>query len=67
MTASGGTGNADLYYSPTGWATTGNYTQRSTASGNSESLTVSNPPAGYVYISLHGASAFSGATVKTEY
>ncbi|GAA2273518.1 collagenase [Nonomuraea roseoviolacea subsp. roseoviolacea] len=67
ITASGGTGNADLYYNPTGWATTGSYTQRSTASGNAETLTVTGPPAGYVYISLHGAASFSGAAVTTEY
>ncbi|WP_312888880.1 M9 family metallopeptidase [Nonomuraea rhodomycinica] len=67
ITAAGGTGNADLYYNPTGWATTGSYTQRSTTSGNAETLTVTGPPAGYVYISLYGAASFSGAAVTTEY
>ncbi|MER6949540.1 M9 family metallopeptidase [Nonomuraea sp. NPDC000554] len=67
ITASGGTGNADLYYNPTGWATTTAYAQRSASSGNTETLTVANPPAGYVYVSLYGAAGFSGVTLKTEY
>ncbi|NUR84317.1 MAG: PKD domain-containing protein, partial [Nonomuraea sp.] len=67
ITASGGTGNADLYYNASSWATTSAYTQRSTASGNAETLVINNPPAGYNYISLHAAQTFSGASVKTEY
>ncbi|MEV3985893.1 collagenase [Nonomuraea sp. NPDC049758] len=67
ITASGGTGNADLYYNAATWATTSAYTQRSTASGNAETLVINNPPAGYNYISLHAAQTFSGASVKTEY
>ncbi|MEU6999873.1 collagenase [Nonomuraea sp. NPDC046570] len=67
LTASGGTGNADLYYSAGSWATTSSYTQRSTGQGNAETLVVDNPPAGYVYVSLHAAAAFDGASVKAEY
>ncbi|MFF0813289.1 collagenase [Streptomyces albogriseolus] len=67
ITSSGGTGNADLYYSSSTWATTSSYTSRSTGAGNSETLTVTNPPAGWNYISLAAAADFSGATVKTEY
>ncbi|RCG32512.1 hypothetical protein DQ384_03155 [Sphaerisporangium album] len=67
ITASGGTGNADLYYSPTTWATTTSSTQRSTGTGNAETLTVANPPAGYNYISLYGSQAFAGASVKVQY
>lgn len=67
ITTSGGTGDADLYYSGSGWATTGNHTRRATGSGNSHTLTVNNPPAGANYISLHAASGFSGVTVSTDY
>ncbi|MER7547277.1 collagenase [Spirillospora sp. NPDC127506] len=67
ITSSGGTGDADLYYSPSTWATSTSYTQRSTNTGNGESLTIANPPAGYNYISLYGKQAFNGVTVKSEY
>ncbi|XLD97581.1 M9 family metallopeptidase [Streptomyces sp. 184] len=67
ITASGGTGNADLYYNSSTWATTGGYTSRSTGPGNSETLTVGNPAAGYHYISLAAAADFGGATLTTEY
>ncbi|WP_308249887.1 M9 family metallopeptidase [Sphaerisporangium fuscum] len=67
ITAAGGTGNADLYYNSASWATTSAYSQRSTASGNTESLVIDNPPAGYNYISLYAAQAFTGAAVTTEY
>lgn len=67
ITVSGGTGNANLYYSASSWATTSNYQYSSVNSGNSETLTITNPPSGYVYISLHAATAFSGVTVSTQY
>jgi microbial collagenase len=67
ITVSGGTGDADLYYSNVNWAATGSHTDRATGPGNSHTLTISNPPSGVNYISLHAASAFSGATVTTTY
>ncbi|MEU0520040.1 collagenase [Streptosporangium sp. NPDC006007] len=67
ITSSGGTGNADLYYSPSTWATTGNYTKRSVTAGNAETLTITNPAAGYHFITLHGATAFGGVTVTSQY
>ncbi|MCX4391228.1 collagenase [Micromonospora peucetia] len=67
ITSSGGTGDADLYYSPSSWATTSSYTQRSVNTGNGETITISNPAAGYHYVSLHAKQAFSGVTVKSEY
>ncbi|MGW4381405.1 M9 family metallopeptidase [Kitasatospora sp. NPDC004531] len=67
VTVSGGTGNADLYYNGTNWATTGSYNAKSTGSGNSETLTITNPPAGYNYISLYAQQGFSGAAVSTSY
>lgn len=67
ITTSGGTGNANVYVSASTWATMINYQYSSTGAGNSETLTITSPPSGYVYISLHGASAFSGVTISTEY
>ncbi|MFF2410998.1 M9 family metallopeptidase [Streptomyces sp. NPDC058092] len=67
ITASGGTGDADLYYSADGWAATGSYTQRAVGAGNEHTLTIDHPAAGYNYISLHGVEDFSGVTVSTKY
>nr|WP_244305262.1 M9 family metallopeptidase [Kitasatospora cheerisanensis] len=67
ITATGGTGNADLYYNGSNWATTGSYNAKSTNSGNSETLTISNPPAGYNYISLYAQQGFDGASVSTSF
>ncbi len=67
ITVSGGTGDADLYYSGTGWATTASHTSRATGPGNSHALTVTDPPPGTHYISLHAAASFGGATVTTAY
>ncbi|MFB7473131.1 collagenase [Kitasatospora sp. NPDC056184] len=67
LTSTGGTGNADLYYNGGGWAYTDAYTAKSGNAGNGETLTITNPPAGYVFLSLHAQEGFSGATVKAEY
>lgn len=67
ITTAGGTGNADLYYNPTTWATPSAYTARSTNTGNTENVTVTNTTAGYRYISLYAQTAFSGVTVTTAY
>lgn len=45
ITTSGGTGDADLYYSTSGWPGTTSYTQRATGAGNNHTLTITNPPA----------------------
>ncbi|MFB0631579.1 collagenase [Streptomyces sp. AB3(2024)] len=66
ITSSGGTGNADLYYGGGTWATTGNYQAKSTHAGNDETLTIDNPPSGWVYFSLAAAQDFSGVSVSTQ-
>ncbi|MCB5167679.1 collagenase [Streptomyces bambusae] len=66
ITVAGGTGNADLYYNPSNWATTSAYTQRSVKAGNSESLTVKNP-SGRVFISLHAVDGFAGVKITTKF
>jgi microbial collagenase len=68
FTSSGGTGNADMYASTLGqWATRDYYNYGSYNPGNSESVVVYNPPAGYMYISLYAQSAFSGAQLRVEF
>ncbi|MFE5583183.1 M9 family metallopeptidase [Kitasatospora sp. NPDC056531] len=67
ITTSGGTGNADLYYNPGGWAYTDAYAARSAGPDNSETLTVTNPPAGYVYFSLYAQQGFSGVSVTSRF
>ncbi|KIF00506.1 hypothetical protein PL81_40805, partial [Streptomyces sp. RSD-27] len=66
LTSSGGTGNADLYYGGGSWATTGSHLAKSANAGNGESLTVDNPPSGWVYFSLAAAQDFSGVSVSTH-
>ncbi|TXS07310.1 collagenase [Streptomyces sp. col6] len=67
ITTSGGTGDADLYYSANGWATTGSYTAKATGSGNAHTLTVDRPAAGAHYISLYGVQDFGQVSVATRY
>ena len=67
ITSSGGTGNADLYYSGSTWATTTNATASSKNAGNGESLTINAPPSGYVFVSLYGVTAFSGVKLTVQY
>ncbi|MGV9268982.1 collagenase [Kitasatospora sp. NPDC003701] len=68
LTSTGGTGNADLYFNSASWAYTNAYTARSVnASNNTETLTIDNPPAGYVYASLYAQQGFGGANIKAEF
>ncbi|WP_242608556.1 collagenase [Actinomadura formosensis] len=67
ITSSGGTGDADMYYNGSTWATETSYTKRSINAGNNESITVASPAAGYHYITLYGKNAFSGVTVQTQF
>lgn len=48
----GSTGNADLYYSSTGWPTSSSYQLRSTNSGNSESITTGALSVGWHNIAI---------------
>ncbi|MFH7597416.1 collagenase [Streptomyces racemochromogenes] len=66
ITSSGGTGNADLYYGGGSWATTGSHQAKSTGAGNGETLTIDNPPSGWVYFSLAAAQDFSGVSLSTQ-
>ncbi|QWP77944.1 collagenase [Lysobacter sp. K5869] len=63
----GGSGNADLYVSAGNWPSRESHQYRSTNAGNGESVTFANPPAGYVYVAVHAASAFSGVKVSARY
>ncbi|GAA2973672.1 hypothetical protein GCM10010519_06100 [Streptomyces lactacystinicus] len=67
ITTSGGTGNGDLYYNPTGWAYTESSTTHSAGPDNSETLTVTDPQAGgYIFFSLYAQQGFSGVSVTSE-
>ncbi|MEE1781774.1 collagenase [Streptomyces sp. SP17BM10] len=67
VTTSGGTGNASLYYNADTWASPSAFTASSTNPGTAQSLTVTNPTAGYRYISLYANTDFSGVTVSTQF
>lgn len=68
FTTSGGTGDADLYYNASTWATKNAFNYRSVRNDNNETITINNPPGGtYVYISVYGYSAFSGVQIKASY
>ncbi|MFJ9446068.1 collagenase [Kitasatospora sp. NPDC101235] len=67
VSTKGGTGNGDLYYNPGSWAYTNSYVTRSAGPDNSETLTVSNPPAGYVFFSLYAQQGFGGVSVTSEF
>ncbi|MFD7866379.1 M9 family metallopeptidase [Streptomyces sp. NPDC059783] len=67
VTTSGGSGDADLYYSANGWATTGSYTARATGAGTAHTLTIDRPAAGAHYISLYAVRDFADVKVATRY
>ena len=59
-----GSGDADLYYSNSGWPEVDYYSQRSINSGNEESILVSNLSNGWNYIMLNGDH--SGVTLQVD-
>ncbi|MFJ1708467.1 collagenase [Kitasatospora sp. NPDC088346] len=67
VTTSGGTGTAYLYYNADTWASPSAFTASSRNAGTTQSLTVTNPTAGYRYLSLYAATDFSGVTVSTQF
>ncbi|MEU6018121.1 collagenase [Streptomyces sp. NPDC047515] len=67
ITATGGSGDADLYYSADGWAMTDHYTSRDSGAGNEHTLTIDRPAAGPHFISLYAVENFDGVTVSTKY
>ncbi|MFE0464851.1 collagenase [Kitasatospora sp. NPDC058965] len=67
VSTSGGTGIAYLYYNDDTWASPDAFTASATNSGTSQTLTVTNPTAGYRYLSLYAVTDFSGVTISTQY
>ncbi|WP_030464425.1 collagenase [Kitasatospora sp. NRRL B-11411] len=67
VTTSGGTGTAYLYYNDATWASPSAFTASSTNPGTTQSVTVTNPAAGYRYLSLYAATDFSDVTVSTQF
>ncbi|MCX4753445.1 collagenase [Kitasatospora purpeofusca] len=66
VSTTGGTGTAYLYYNADTWASPTAWTAASTAAGATQSITVTNPTAGYRYLSLYAVTDFSGVTVTTQ-
>jgi len=64
---SGGSGNADLYARTGNWPTTTVFDGSSTQAGNDDSVSIANPPAGWCYIMLTPAQAFSGVQLLTRF
>ena len=64
---SGGTGNADLYYSAAGWPQVTSFQRSSTSAGNTEQVVVTNAQPGYHYIAVHAKTAYSGVSVSASY
>jgi hypothetical protein len=64
---SGGTGDADLYVKLGAQPTTTVYDYRSIVSGNTDSVTVTNPAAGDWYIGLYGYASYASVTLKATY
>ncbi|MFI9782732.1 collagenase [Kitasatospora sp. NPDC051984] len=68
ITTTGGTGTAYLYYNDATWASPSAYTASSTTpNSTSQTITVTNPSAGYRYLSLYAATDFTNVTVATQF
>ncbi|MGW4383159.1 collagenase [Kitasatospora sp. NPDC004531] len=68
VTTSGGTGTAYLYYNDATWASPSAFTASSTTPGSTtQTVTVTNPTAGYHYLSLYAATDFTNVTVATQF
>jgi vibriolysin len=64
---SGGTGDGDMYVKRGAQPTSSSYDYRPYKSGNTESVSVTNPTAGDWYISIYGYSACSGVSLVANY
>ncbi|QKW22500.1 collagenase [Kitasatospora sp. NA04385] len=67
VTANGGTGTAYLYYNADTWASPSAFTASSTNQGTAQTVTVTNPTAGYRYLSLYAVTDFSDVTISTQF
>jgi len=67
FTASGGSGDADMYVKFGSKPTDSSYDCRPYKSGNAESCTYASPAAGTYYVRLKAYSAFSGVSLKGDY
>jgi len=67
VSTSGGTGDADLYVKLGAQPTTTTYDYRSIVTGNSDSVSVTNPAAGDWYFGVYGYAAYSGASITATY
>ncbi len=63
----GGSGDCDLYVKRGAKPTTSSYDYRPYLSGNTETVTVSNPASGDWYIMLRGYQTYSGVSLQATY
>lgn len=63
----GGTGDVDLYVRRGSLPTVSTYDYRPYQSGNTETVSITNPTAGTWYIMLHGYAAYSGVSLLADY
>lgn len=64
VSTAGGSGNADLYVSASGWPSPTRYDASSTGAGNTESVVINQPVAGsYYYIAVDAQAPFSGVSL----
>ncbi|MBU2972321.1 collagenase [Pseudoalteromonas sp. C2R02] len=59
-----GSGNGNLYYSSSNWATQSSYHQKSDTVGNTESITINNPGSGNRYFSIVGQQSGMAVTIE---
>jgi hypothetical protein len=64
---SGGTGDADIYVRFGASPTTTTYDYRPYLTGNTETVTVTNPTAGTWYVMVRAYAAYSGLTLQASY
>lgn len=63
----GGSGNADLYVSASGWPTPNDYEQMSAHSGNDESVTITpSASGGYYYIALYTTTPYADVAIHAS-
>ncbi|MCH7224496.1 S8 family serine peptidase [Haloferula sp. A504] len=67
VSTSGGIGDVDLYVRRGSEPTISSYTQRSISSGNSETITITNPQSGEWFILLHAFSQYRDVQLIASY
>ena len=67
VSTSGGSGDLDLFTRSGAKPTSSSYSCRKQGSTNAETCTLSNPPAGWLYIGVYGYASYSNAQLTLNY